>query len=103
MIEKNYYQNRIDWQNYRILEESRYKIQANEAEIKLLKDPIKYGWTKAEAKLFEQYWTVDKLEFNSNKYLNLISTINNEKSPFNLRDFILNGHNQQAGSRPTKH
>lgn len=94
LIEKNYYQNRIDWQNYRILEESRYKIQANEAEIKLLKDPTKYGWTKAEAKLFEQYWTVDKLEFNSNKYLNLISTINNEKPPFNLRDFILNGHNK---------
>lgn len=92
-----YYQTNKNWAEYASLESLRYQIQANNPEKLLLENPLKYGWSIEEAKLFENYLTIDKAIFNEDKYKQVLKTT--PKSEINnYYKFLYNGHKNLINS-----
>lgn len=99
IFEKLYIHNDKDWASYTEFEELRYRIQANDIELSLLSDPNKYNWTKAETKLYSEYLTVDKKNFNISEYEQVINKYNNQnQNTFNISNFIKVGHSKLINS-----
>lgn len=91
-IEKIYYKNNLNWNEYRDWEQARYKIQANAPEKAVLESPAKYGWTKAEAEIFKNYNSIDPNYFTVDKLNELIvSTQSDTKIDFK---FLQKAHQQ---------
>ena len=91
-FEKVYYKFNSNWTEYKDWEASRYKIQANTPEKAVLKSPTKYGWTKAEAEIFESYNSVDPDNFTVSKLTQLILDSQNTTT-INL-NFLKKAHQQ---------
>ena len=97
-IENNYYNRDKNWNEYKNLEIARYKIQANRIESELTNNPKKYDWTESEAKLFEQYITIDTKIFNESRYNLLINEVNKNSEKFNLKDYFVFGYKNLINS-----
>jgi hypothetical protein len=77
-----------EWKEYRIFNESRYAIQDNEAERFIAENPMDFGWTDTEYRLFDSYnfisldsFSGEKLKSIYDKYVarsNLASEVNFE-------------------------
>ena len=72
VLERFYYAKNQTWNEYRIWETARYKIQANIPEKALIDDPNKFGWTQAEAEIFKNYDYIDSTNFTILKLNKLI-------------------------------
>ncbi len=96
-FESIYYKNNNSWTQYKTFENLRYQIQANNPEKLLLSNPEKFGWTFEEAKLFENYITVDKNVFNDDKYLQVLNNVPNNKIE-SISLFFTQGHKQLINS-----
>jgi hypothetical protein len=70
--EKLYYKANPDWTAYKTWEQARYAIQGNSPEETLSKNPLDFGWTKAEFEMFKSYNAVDLNNFNTLKLEKLI-------------------------------
>ena len=92
IFERTYYNNNSNWASYKEWEQSRYKIQANAPEKAVLESPEKYGWTKAEAEIFENYNSIDSKYFTANK-LNTLFLDSQSTTIFNL-EFLKKAHQQ---------
>ena len=55
------------WKEYKLFNESRYAIQDNEAERVIAKNPIDYGWTNTEYRLFDSYNFISIESFSGEK------------------------------------
>ena len=55
------------WEEYKIFNESRYAIQDNEIERVISENPMKYGWTDTEYRLFDSYNFVSLDSFSGPK------------------------------------
>ena len=55
------------WKEYKLFNESRYAIQDNEAERVIAKNPIDYGWTNTEYRLFDSYNFISIDSFSGEK------------------------------------
>ena len=97
-VENNYYKNDKNWNEYKKLETARYKIQANRIESELMNNPKKYDWTESEAKLFEQYITLDTVIFNESRYNLLINNLKYNSNKFNLNDYFVIGYKNLINS-----
>jgi hypothetical protein len=63
-----------DWKEYRIFNEPRYAIQDNEAERVISKNPMEFGWTDTEYRLFKKYNFISLESFSGQK----LKTINDK-------------------------
>ena len=96
-FENIYYNNNNSWTQYKSFENLRYQIQANNPEKLLLSNPEKFGWSFEEAKLFENYITVDKNVFNDDKYLQVLNNVPNNNIE-SISSFLTQGHKQLINS-----
>ena len=55
------------WKEYKLFNESRYAIQDNEAERVIAENPIDYGWTNTEYRLFDSYNFISIESFSGEK------------------------------------
>lgn len=62
------------WREYRIFNESRYAIQDNESERVISENPMEFGWTDTEYRLFDSYNFISPESFSGQK----LKTINDE-------------------------
>jgi hypothetical protein len=65
MDEVNFAQS--EWKEYKIFNESRYAIQDNEAERVIAENPMDFGWTKTEYRLFDSYNFISVESFSGEK------------------------------------
>jgi hypothetical protein len=91
-FENIYYKNNSNWIEYKSWESVRYKIHANAPEKAVLNDPSKYGWTKAEAVVFQFYNYVDPEYFTTSKLEKLI--IDSQKTTSLNMNFLSKAHQQ---------
>jgi hypothetical protein len=91
-FENIYYKNNSNWIEYKSWESVRYKIHANAPEKAVLNDPSKYGWTKAEAVVFQFYNYVDPEYFTTSKLEKLI--IDSQKTTSLNTNFLGKAHQQ---------
>ena len=56
-----------EWKEYKIFNESRYAIQDNEAERVIAENPIDFGWTDTEYRLFDSYNFISLDSFSGEK------------------------------------
>lgn len=95
--ESYYYNTNKDWAKYKTFENLRYQIQANNPEKLLLQDPEQFGWNKNEAKLFENYLTIDSETFTNQKYLQVLENLPKDEK-LNLIKFLSEGHKKLINS-----
>jgi hypothetical protein len=62
------------WKEYKLFNESRYAIQDNEAERVIAENPIDYGWTKTEYRLFDSYNFISIESFSGEKLKSIYET-----------------------------
>jgi hypothetical protein len=62
------------WKEYRLFNESRYAIQDNEAERVIAENPIDYGWTNTEYRLFDSYNFISIESFSGEKLKSIYET-----------------------------
>ena len=91
-FENTYYKNHSNWAEYKSWESARYKIHANAPEKMVLENPSKYGWTKAEAVVFQFYNYIDSEYFTTIKLEKLI--IDSQKTNEINIDFLVKAHQQ---------
>lgn len=96
-FESIFYKNNTSWSEYKTFENLRYQIQANNPEKLLISNPKKFGWSFEEAKLFENYITVDKNVFNDDKYLQVLNNVPNNNIE-SISSFFTLGHKQLINS-----
>ena len=96
-FETYFYKNNTSWSEYKTFENLRYQIQANNPEKLLLSDPLSFGWTFEDAKLFENYITIDKNVFNNDKYLNVLNNVP-KNTIESIWTFFIKGHEQLINS-----
>ena len=56
-----------EWKGYKIFNESRYAIQDNEAERVIAENPMDFGWTDTEYRLFDSYNFISLDSFSGEK------------------------------------
>ena len=62
------------WKEYKLFNESRYAIQDNEAERVIAENPIDYGWTNTEYRLFDSYNFISIESFSGEKLKSIYET-----------------------------
>ena len=62
------------WKVYKIFNESRYAIQDNEAERVIAENPMDFGWTKSEYRLFDSYNFISIESFSGDKLKSIYET-----------------------------
>jgi hypothetical protein len=62
------------WKEYKIFNESRYAIQDNEAERFIAENPMDFGWTKTEYRLFDSYNFISVESFSGEKLKSIYDT-----------------------------
>jgi hypothetical protein len=97
IYESYFYRTNALWSQYKTFENLRYQIQANNPEKLLLANPEQFGWSNDEAKLFENYLTIDKKTFNNQKYLQVLENLPKNQQ-FNFFNYVKKGHEKLINS-----
>jgi hypothetical protein len=96
VAERQVYNSKISWQNYKDFESARYQIQDNLIERNLSSNPTNYGWTEAEYLIFDDYLYADPTVFTTEKLKQATeSELNDTNVVFSnlFRDFQENSRN----------
>ncbi len=79
------------WREYKLFNESRYAIQDNEAERIISENPMNFGWTNTEFRLFDSYNFISIESFSGYKLNTIYKTFetkSNLLNDVNLEDLI---------------
>jgi len=74
LIMDEVYFSQSGWKEYKIFNESRYAIQDNEAERFIAENPMDFGWTKTEYRLFDSYNFISVESFSGEKLKSIYDT-----------------------------
>jgi hypothetical protein len=74
LIVDEVYFSQSGWKEYKIFNESRYAIQDNEAERFIAENPMDFGWTKTEYRLFDSYNFISVESFSGEKLKSIYDT-----------------------------